>query len=91
MKLLEELTSAPEFCFNTFGVGSAFLVFTVIYYQMRLAGYLFFFNFNFFIHMCIKCLGHFSPLPPPPPLPTSVLSLFLPPPGYLAETICPYL
>jgi hypothetical protein len=28
---------------------------------------LFFFSF---IHMCIQCLGHFSPLPPTPPLPT---------------------
>jgi hypothetical protein len=24
-----------------------------------------FFFFFFFIHMCIQCLGHFSPLPPP--------------------------
>jgi hypothetical protein len=27
------------------------------------------FSFNFyFIHMCIQCLGHFSPLPPAPSL-----------------------
>jgi hypothetical protein len=33
----------------------------------------FFFNFNFFIiHMCIQCLGHYSPLPPPSPLPQTL-------------------
>jgi hypothetical protein len=26
-----------------------------------------FFFFSSFIHMCIHCLGHFSPCPPPPP------------------------
>jgi hypothetical protein len=25
---------------------------------------------SFLIHMCIQCLGHFSLLPPPPPLPS---------------------
>jgi hypothetical protein len=39
---------------------------------------LFFFNFNFFIiHMCIQCLGHFSPLPPPTPFHWgSLISMF---------------
>jgi hypothetical protein len=53
-------------------------------------GFSFFFNF-YFIHMCIQCLGHFSPLPPPPPL-TSPNSL--PPPHPLAtwqRLFCPYL
>jgi hypothetical protein len=45
------------------------------------------FSFNFyFIHMCIQCLGHFSPLlptpyliPPYPPLPlTTEQKLFCP-------------
>jgi hypothetical protein len=32
-----------------------------------------------FIHMCIHCLGHFSPLTPPPPRPSSSpLPLLLP-------------
>jgi hypothetical protein len=29
----------------------------------------FLFLYYFIIHMCIQGLGHFSPLPPPPPLP----------------------
>jgi hypothetical protein len=33
----------------------------------------FFFLFYFIIHMCIQSLGHFSPLPPPPPLPPNPL------------------
>jgi hypothetical protein len=28
--------------------------------------FLYFYFLNSFIHMCIHCLGHFSPLPPPP-------------------------
>jgi hypothetical protein len=36
----------------------------------------------FIIHMCIQCLGHFSPLPYALPCP-------LPLPQYLAETILP--
>jgi hypothetical protein len=44
-----------------------------------LAQHLFYFNF---IHMCIQCLGHFSPLPLAPPLPPLT-------PRYLAETILP--
>jgi hypothetical protein len=35
-----------------------------------------FFFYSFIIHMCIQGLGHFSPLPPPPPLPPT-----LPPPS----------
>jgi hypothetical protein len=27
-------------------------------------------KFFYYIHMCIQCLGHFSPLPPPPPFPS---------------------
>jgi hypothetical protein len=45
------------------------------------------FSFNFyFIHMCIQCLGHFSPL-----LPTPYLIPPYPPltPHYRAETILP--
>jgi hypothetical protein len=51
----------------------------------------FFFNFYFFIiHMCIQCLGHFSTLPPHPPLPSILPSPFPPPPPqYPAETILP--
>jgi hypothetical protein len=30
------------------------------------------FVFCFIIHMCIQCLGHFSLLPPPPPLPPTI-------------------
>jgi hypothetical protein len=43
---------------------------------LRLLLFSFFLNFIYlfifsFIHMCIQCLGHFSPLLPlPPPLPT---------------------
>jgi hypothetical protein len=40
------------------------------------------FIFFSFIHMCIQCLGHFSPLSPAP-------SLSSPPPCYQAETILP--
>jgi hypothetical protein len=29
----------------------------------------FFFLYSFFIHMCIQCLGHFSPCPQPLPYP----------------------
>jgi hypothetical protein len=29
----------------------------------------FFFHFSFIIHMCIQGVVHFSPRPPPPPLP----------------------
>jgi hypothetical protein len=43
----------------------------------------------FFIHMCIQCLGHFSPFPPPPPLPTPSPFLLPPTPCYPAETILP--
>jgi hypothetical protein len=41
----------------------------------------FFFNF-YFIHMCIQCLGHFSPLPP-----TTSLTPFTP--HYPEDTILP--
>jgi hypothetical protein len=40
----------------------------------------FFFHFSFIIHMCIQGLVHFSPLPPPPPLPPHS-SPFLSPPS----------
>jgi hypothetical protein len=43
----------------------------------------FFFNF-YFIHMCIQCLGHFSPPPPPPFLPS-----FPPYPSLPGRTILP--
>jgi hypothetical protein len=43
----------------------------------------------FFIHICIQCLGHFSPLPSTPSL-TPLLPLSPPtPPRYQAETILP--
>jgi hypothetical protein len=46
------------------------------------------FLFFYYSHMCIQCLGHFSPRAPPPPLP---LLPPLPPvtPCYQAETILP--
>jgi hypothetical protein len=44
----------------------------------------------FIIHMCIQCLGHFSPLPPPPPLPpTPPPPSLLPPPQNPTESILP--
>jgi hypothetical protein len=39
------------------------LIYLFIFFQ---AIFLFLFFLNSFIHMCIYCLGHFSPLPPPP-------------------------
>jgi hypothetical protein len=40
---------------------------------------------NSFIHLCIHCLGNFSPLPPSP-------TLFPPsPPHFQAEPVLPYL
>jgi hypothetical protein len=45
------------------------------------------FVFSFIIHMCIQGLGHFSPLPPPAPLPPTLLPPSLP--QYPAETILP--
>jgi hypothetical protein len=41
-----------------------------------------------FIHMCIQCLGHFSPLHAAPSL-SPTPSLSPPPPHYQAETILP--
>jgi hypothetical protein len=37
-----------------------------------------------FIHMCIQCLGHFSPLPLPPPSPPYTLAT-------RQKLFCPYL
>jgi hypothetical protein len=37
-----------------------------------LSGFSFFFFYCFIIHMCIQSLGHFSPLLPPPPLPSTL-------------------
>jgi hypothetical protein len=50
------------------------------------------FNF-YFIHVCIQSLGHFSPLPSPPPLRRSLCSLpYLPLPLATREKLfCPYL
>jgi hypothetical protein len=49
---------------------SFFFIFLLLL-LLRIMAKLFFFNF-YFMHMCIQCLGHFSPLPPalsltPPP------------------------
>jgi hypothetical protein len=56
----------------------------VIFPQLYLQSLVFFllldlvyFFYFYFIHMCIQCLGHFSPLPAPPSLPCC--SLHLPP------------
>jgi hypothetical protein len=46
------------------------------------------FFYYFIIHMCIQGLGPFSPLPPPPPLPRTLLPPSSPP-QYSPETILP--
>jgi hypothetical protein len=38
-----------------------------LFYTMSLRDYLFYYYYSL-IHMCIHCLGHFSPLPHSPPL-----------------------
>jgi hypothetical protein len=41
-----------------------------IEFKLNITNYkeiLFIYLFNSFIHMCMHCLGHFSPCPPPPP------------------------
>jgi hypothetical protein len=58
-----------------------------IFYQGSI--YLFIYFNSYFIHMCMQCLGHFSPLPHapslmPPPPPLSPLTR-----RYQAETIFP--
>jgi hypothetical protein len=49
------------------------------------------FIYLFIIHMCIQCLGHFSPLPPPPPLPPTPPLPLPPPPRFRQKLFCPYL
>jgi hypothetical protein len=65
-------------------LGESFVVVTwwsyivlVFAYHGRLLLFIYFvFGFVFFIHICIQCLGHFSPLPLPlpPPSPTQTPS-----------------
>jgi hypothetical protein len=51
--------------------------------------YLFILKFLLFYYMCIQCLGHFFPLPPPPPLPSTPPPPSIPTPSIPAETILP--
>jgi hypothetical protein len=49
------------------------------------------FFFSFIIHMCIRGLVHFSPLPPPPPLPLTSPPPSLPYPLNTQQKLfCPY-
>jgi hypothetical protein len=69
--------TAPILRWEIFGQSSRWLRFLIS--STILSGYtlnFFFFLFNFYcfiIHMCIQCLGHFSPMLPPPPLPPTLL------------------
>jgi hypothetical protein len=53
--------------------------------------WVFSFFYCFIIHMCIQCLGNFSPLPPPPPLPPTLPRPSPPHPLNTQQKLfCPY-